>query len=242
VESSDAGGGFQLNEWEIYGQETANLAFGQRVDVSDAQDCCPGYLANDSRYETFWASQPRPTTAPGEPTPVPPANNPWIRLRLPAGTPIEEMRIWWDRDAYPFVYDVYLYNDQNPKALRFKSYAEGGRDIISWTTPLRADAVLLYTINLPPERFLKLFELEVFGPEAPLGMPLLRLPKATTGGTWQWISPKPPVRMPPPDPRRGDDLRAPGSASSRGEALGTAPGPAPGAGAFPAPDVAVPTD
>ena len=72
---------------------------------------------------------------------------------------------------------------QNPKALRFKSYAEGGRDIISWTTPLRADAVLLYTITLPPERFLKLFELEVFGPEAPLGMPLLRMPKANAGGS-----------------------------------------------------------
>ncbi len=57
VASSSPTGGYALEEWEIYGQETANLAIGQPVAVSDYQTCCPGYLANDANYETGWASE-----------------------------------------------------------------------------------------------------------------------------------------------------------------------------------------
>lgn len=191
VQSSDAAGGFVLNEWEIYGQETANLAFGQRVDVSDAQECCPGYLAIDSRYDTGWQSEVRPALQPGVPTPLPPARNPWLRLFLPPGSSVVELRAFWDSVAYPWQYRIVFYEGNSTRALTVRSQ-RGGQHLISWPLPVKADAVLVYTDILPTTlRYVALAELEVFGPAAvsgPNGLPALRLnPPQSHGVTWQWL-------------------------------------------------------
>jgi hypothetical protein len=201
VESGSAGGGFSLQEWEIFGQETATLAYGQRVDVSDEQDCCPGYLANDARYDTGWASRVRAREEPGQPTPEPEDRNPWLRLRLPTGSRVVELRIFWDNLAFPWNYRIVLYDGATfPRVLQAKSL-RGGQHLISYPFPVTTDAILLYTDILPPVNFVALTELEAYGPAELFlfnSLPGLgrKAPERDPGVTWRWLPRQPGLRPP----------------------------------------------
>jgi hypothetical protein len=223
VESASPAGGYSLNSWEIYGQETPNLAFGQSVSVSDALDGYPGHLANDGQYDTGWASLARPPRGPGE-------GMPWLLLRLAPGTPVVELRATWDYVAFPWVYRVVFYDGEARRALQLRSI-RGGQHLVSWPLPVRADAILLYTDLLPSVGQVALAELEVYGPNTvgAAGRPYGRLtPSRQEGVTWRWLSdplelvrgllPGPPIKVAP------DALTA----------------PAPLRPAMAAPDVAVP--
>jgi hypothetical protein len=234
VESSDTAGGFVLNEWEIFGQETANLAFGQRVDVLDAQACCPGYLAIDSRYETGWQSEVRPALQPGVPTPLPPARNPWLRLFLPPGSSVVELRTFWDHMAYPWYYRIVFYEGNSTRTLQVRSQ-RGGQHLISWPLPVKADAVLVYTDVLPATvHYVALSEMEVFGPAEMIGpnptptptFGLRLAPPQSQGVSWQWL----------PDSGSKGRIGPPGPIEPLGAArMQLHQGPT-----FPRPDAAVP--
>lgn len=204
VVSSSPAGGYALQEWEIYGQETANLAFGQSVIVSDAQACCPGTLAIDANFETGWASEIRPPLAPGGPTPVPGSRNPWLQLRLPAGSPVVELRMFWDNVAFPWRYRVVFYDAGSTRTLEVRSQ-RGGLHILSWPLPVRADAILLYVETLPAVGYVALAEMEVYGPADALSAPTRRQLGAPVehGVTWRWLGGPAvaPSRPAPPTPR-----------------------------------------
>ena len=150
VESSaDESAAYALGEFEVYGRERPNLALGSAVVASGSDDCCPPWHAVDADYSTGWAS-PRGQA------------NPWIRLHLPPDTEISDLRLFWDDWAHPATYSLVFYHGGNARQLIIPQ-APGGLNRFEFLSPIKADALLVYTHYLNQAGLVGLAEAEIFG-------------------------------------------------------------------------------
>lgn len=149
--SSQAGGGFDLREWEVYGVDTPNLALGSQVQVSSQATGRPGDLAVDADENTAWISEA------GE-------ANPWIYVRFARAMPLTEFRLVWDQRDKPAVFRVGFYQDGVIKVWSQRLTSTSERQRLAWGTPILSDAFYIYAEDLGQGRSkVALHDLQLYG-------------------------------------------------------------------------------
>jgi hypothetical protein len=155
VRANRPDGGFDLAEWEVYGQKTPNLALGctarPPLDVGFQPGRDP-WRAIDGDLGTSWASQP------GE-------RHPHLVITCDQPVRLAEIRIHWDDAAFAQFYRVQFYKGLGilPRGFGIENN-DGGRDKISWLDPVEADGVLVYIDAIQPGAdHVSISELELYG-------------------------------------------------------------------------------
>lgn len=152
--SSQAGGGFDLREWEVYGVDTPNLALGSQVQTSSQATGHSGDLAVDADEGTAWVSEA------GE-------AHPWIYVRFSQAMPLTEFRLVWDQRDKPAVFRVGFYQEGLIKVWSQRLTSTSERQRLAWSTPILSDAFYLYTEDLGQGRDqVALQDLQLYGETA----------------------------------------------------------------------------
>lgn len=166
---SSHGRGYELAEWEIYGRETVNHGLGGAVEVSSAVTGHPGHHANDGDRATYWQSL-APDLDP----------NAWLRIALP-GVYVAELRLYWVEDHYPQLFTVVLYDRDQMRQSTWQPRTAVNR--IAPPSPIRADAVLVYSRVGSKSGPIALQEIELYESGLAAGMTTARLSWSASGAT-----------------------------------------------------------
>ncbi len=149
--SAGGAGGFALREWQIFGVSSPNLALGTQLSASSNE--VDARLAVDGDKRTGWASDAGRDR-----------DYPWLRVHFPARTELAEFRVLWDGNAMAPAYWTGFYDGTAVGLWSERLRSRNPTQRLSWISPIEADAFIIMTDGVAPSGFVKLLEIELYGP------------------------------------------------------------------------------